>query len=100
MRNAPPTFGSLYVRYIPNHFIIAVLVVGLAGLFYVALPKSGAFSGVCYFLAGTFVGSVARDLGVIRRTLQAWPILADIIDWRRVDKLLDQQSGESSPPIY
>lgn len=98
MRDTPPTFGSLYARYIPVHFTKAVLFIGIAGLLYVLLRESAAVNGFCFFLAGAFLGSVARDLGVIRRTLHAWPILADIIDWRRVEKLLDRPSGDLPPP--
>jgi hypothetical protein len=43
-----------------------------------------------FIVVGLFIGALARDVGSFRRVIQIWPVFAEVLDWQRVDQLLDQ----------
>jgi hypothetical protein len=81
-----PTFWGLMGRQLVMH------LAGAAGLILVCLiVRSPALLGVA---VGFFIGCVYRDAVTIRRQLQSWWVLADVVDWQRVDRLLAQDREE------
>lgn len=92
LRDSPPTFVTLFVRMIPRQLLTLALfgiVIGI-GLAYAVIRDGSYLPLLCMaiFLAGGFWGKFAADLGLIRRTLQTWPILHDVIDWPKVEQRL------------
>jgi hypothetical protein len=42
-------------------------------------------------VAGLIAGTCLRDLGYINSARSVWPLSLEVIDWAKVDKLLDQR---------
>ena len=100
LRDSPPTFMSLFVRMLPQQMLTLALfgIVIAIGLAYAVFREGSYLPLLCMaiFLAGGFWGKFAADLGLIRRTLQAWPTLQDVIDWQKVETRLTRESTASN----
>lgn len=68
------------------------------------IPLVFIMAGAAYFFFGDHVdmacaalgmaaGVALRDIGVFRRFLQVWPIMSSVLDWKRIDELLDEPGG-------
>ena len=56
-----------------------------AALFYFALGLLGVeFAGVA------FVSVLLRDIGYFRRSVRAWPVVREVIDWEKLTALVDE----------
>jgi hypothetical protein len=91
-RDQPPTVrGSLETMLVSHIALIMFLtVLTVVG----SVMTGGIYLGI--FVVGLGVGAFARDIGWIRRTVQYWPILATVIDWQKVDTLLESDEESSS----
>lgn len=49
---------------------------------------------ISYLVAGLVVGALLRDIGYAHRSTKFWPVLMSIIEWRKVEELLDNE-GEN-----
>lgn len=49
-------------------------------------------SGVVYLLVA-FVTALLRDVGYFARSARAWPVVREIIDWSKVETLLNAQEA-------
>ncbi len=85
-RDKPPTLWSLWEQSSKNHAIL-FMVVSL-GSIYLYLDVSRA---VGLFFAGIGVGAILRDIGRFRAFARIWPVLAQILDWKKIDDLLDDR---------
>lgn len=87
-RSDPPTFPRL-VRESSPRLVPVVVVLGLAaGLF--------AWVGDDHrplLLVGVIVGFVANTLMSIRGVIRNWPTIKAVIDWDRVNVLLDSDAA-------
>jgi hypothetical protein len=45
-----------------------------------------------FVLVGFVLGGIGRDVGLFIRTKSLWTLQKEIIDWDKVDKLLDNKS--------
>ncbi len=48
------------------------------------------------FAIGLFAGLVEVDYFTAERVIRSWPMIADVVDWQKVDRLLEED--ERSPP--
>ena len=64
----------------------AILVVLGAGV-YIVSP------GIARFVACFIAGAILRDLGYVRSARRVWPVSLAVIDWAKVDDLLESREG-------
>lgn len=99
-RNSLETFRNLKAaeRVTLFHYIsLKMLIVDVAvAIFIASALATGVFKEFPLWTAllGVFLGMCMRDLGQARASLRFWPIFAEIIDWSRVDELLDPPTSE------
>ncbi|WP_395748449.1 hypothetical protein [Prosthecobacter sp.] len=75
---------GLFVRLMWKSWLLLIVLCGGLGVW--AWPHAEAASGL---FAGMFAGAFLRDLGVYRTTRRAWPVVEHVMDWQRVQELLD-----------
>ena len=83
----PPTIGKLISRSLVAH--IAMLM-GIGALLAIALAADLKY--VAAGIAGAVIGVLSRDLCIFMRSVRIWPVLESVIDWEKVDELLDDES--------
>lgn len=64
----------------------AVLALLGAGVYFVA-PR------ISLFVACFIAGAILRDLGYLRSARRVWPVSFAVIDWAKVDELLESRKG-------
>ena len=84
---SPPTIAKLMSMSIVAH-IAMLMCIGTA----LALAIAANEKYMAAAIAGSVVGALSRDLGVFIRIVRVWPVLNSIIDWNKVDSLLDGES--------
>jgi len=47
-----------------------------------------------YFVAVAFVVLICRDIGFFRRSAAIWPVLQEVLDWKKIEELMP-----ADPPI-
>ena len=93
MRDKPPTYLRLFARMIPSYLILcSVPILAFMGVMVLrsTIWVIPLLAGVLF--VGFLLGVLTRDLGIFRRTILIWPVLSDIINWERVEQLLDDSS--------
>ena len=83
-RSAPPTFWQLLRVNLPRLAFMALLVV----LLYVLAPTAGT-EWLALMVTGLFLGVLVRDIGRFWQFVRMWPVLAAVLDWQRIDRLLN-----------
>ena len=78
-------FGPLYLWPLAALLPVIALLVGIGFFVNWFLP-------LATLVAGFIAGRVAADLRYYRQSRAHWPFASQLIDWRRVDELLDQVS--------
>ncbi|MBS0204330.1 MAG: hypothetical protein JSS49_15610 [Planctomycetes bacterium] len=82
----PPTVAELIRLNVRRILILSICFVG---------PSAIAISDRSYSVAamglGMFLGILLRDFGAFRATVHFWPALNDVVDWNRLDELLDKE---------
>lgn len=53
------------------------------------------FPQVWMLVAGLVAGSCLRDLGYVRSARAVWPVSFEVIDWTKVDKLLERSDSRA-----
>jgi glutaredoxin len=82
-RETPPTLRER-LRLMSGFMMILLLPVALLGYLTVRLQLPGGL----LFLAGLYVGVVAREIGQQRRFVSFWSLNREITHWDHVDQLL------------
>jgi mycoredoxin len=91
-REAPPTLRQR-LRLMAGFMMILLLPVVLLGYLTVRLQLPGAF----LFVAGLYVGAVAREIGQQRRFVGFWTLNREITNWDHVNQLLT--GTKELPPV-
>jgi hypothetical protein len=68
---------------VPKWAVLTVLGAGV----YVVAPR------VSLFVACVIAGAILRDLGYVRSARRVWPVSLAVIDWAKVDALLESHKG-------
>lgn len=89
-RSSPPTILSTILR---GRMLVAWSIVALPMVIFcllaAALIDESAQGVVTALVIGMFVGCVARDIGWIRRYALLWPLNERILDFDKIDALLE-----------
>lgn len=89
-RSTPPCAGSCLRRNLAPLALLA-LIIG-AGT-WLALYSTGLWFGVGCFAIGLGIGSLSRIVRQLINAVRFWPLLAQIVDWSKVDALLADKSA-------
>jgi hypothetical protein len=86
LRDQPfPIFGSICKAW-KSYLIMFALFAGyIWWTWYVGLTEFSIAA------LGGFIGVLVRDLGWFRASARMWPVNVEVIDWVKVEKLLDEQ---------
>ena len=87
-RSTPPTFWQLFRQNLPRFAFMALLVV----LLYVFAPTGGT-EWLALIVTGLFLGVLARDIVRFWQFVRMWPVLADVLDWQRIGRLLSNRGA-------
>jgi len=92
-RNDRPCLRNLIAfnraRYYPIFVIMAI------GVIFLVLPDFHIFGIIIISMTA---GVLIRDLGFFRHTVLIWPLVQEIIDWNKVDQLINKKSEQDGPP--
>lgn len=66
----------------------------MALLIWLGENDSLAALGFVPFLCGLVLGRVLRDVHHCRASSRLWPIIGDVLDWKRVDQKLEELGPE------
>lgn len=66
-----------------------VLIVLVAGIIVIAWYLDWLM--ITYLVAGLVIGALLRDIGYAHRSAKFWPVLMSIIEWRKVEELLNKE---------
>lgn len=82
-----PRMGSLWRKSLKAHLVLlALLLLVVPITWFLEIPSIGLFT------VGLTAGAILRDSAWFRRSVQFWPLLDSIIDWNKVDTLLEQET--------
>jgi hypothetical protein len=70
------------------------LAIGAIALLIVLIGRTSAIGAWIYLLLGVIIGMIVRALLSYQHTIRLWPVLASIIDWDKVDALLQPLPSE------
>ena len=68
-----------------------VLLLTFAILTFAGLALFLQMNHLVWFVAGSLIGAVAREFGLLRHGARSWPTISAVIDWNRVDELLAKE---------
>ena len=85
-----PTFGSLLRQHAGALTILVGITVAGA---YLALHSWGWTFGAGCFVSGLGFGSLVRIFRPLASFARLWPVIDHIVDWQKVDALLDQKKS-------
>ena len=73
------------------------LYVGIFGIaVLIVLSRASMFGSLAYIILGLLFGFVIRDLLYYRQTTLVWPVFDEIIEWSKVDALLQSASDSAT----
>jgi len=80
-----PTTRSLWRMNLKPHLILVLLLgcIAAASWFLLGMPA------LSFLVIGAAAGSLLRDYGRMKQTVELWPMLEKIINWSAVDRLLE-----------
>jgi len=81
-RDRPMTLLGLFRTNLRIYFYLLIFF-GVAG----ALFYSASGWRIVSYLAVAFVTMIARDIGYFRRSARIWPMLQQVLDWKKVEEL-------------
>jgi hypothetical protein len=72
------------IRYNARMYMLTILIFAIAGGFFYAVAGGlgASFAGVALIVL------FLRDIGWYRRSIAIWPLLQQILDWRKVEELV------------
>jgi hypothetical protein len=81
-KNSPPTLGQFFRRAAKMLILwIAFCAAGCYLVYLVGQPYWGLL------LVGLFVGAAVREYRHFHYTIQVWPALTEVLDWKKVEEL-------------
>jgi hypothetical protein len=91
LREKPPTLrGSIKSAVFSKcYFLYIFSILCSAFLWWNGSPEIGGIS------IGIFCGYIIKDIASVRIGLKLWPLNAEIIDWKRVDELMQAHENKS-----
>ena len=92
-RNRPPTIGSIFRAGVRSHLVLFLLFAALGAFISPAFGWTGAA-----FLATSFFSVLLRDLSHFRSAVRLWPVTHEIVDWPRVEHLVEANEAPPPPP--
>ncbi len=91
---SPPTLGRLFARSFVRHFIIMLLFFVPAALNYF-MTKDLLLAGLAL---GMGLGVILRDVSHFRITIQVWPAVSQVVDWKKIDECLELDAYTAEYP--
>ena len=90
----PPTLQFYLIAMMwRSSYLIYLGIVGLAVLL-LFISRATAMGGWVYLLLGVIIGIFIRALLSHHQVIRLWPVLDSIIDWDKVEALLQPQPPE------
>lgn len=90
----PPTPGRLFATSFVRHVIISLLFFVPAAMAY--------FITQDLFLAGLALGMglgvIVRDVSHFRVTIQVWPVVSYVLNWKKIDECLEMDAYTAEYP--
>lgn len=86
-QNPPTVFSLLCLEWKAELMLVGYCLLAGAYCYWAEMQVT------LYLVCGAMFGALTRDIGLFRRTTQIWPMLSEVIDWNRVDQVLDQQGS-------
>jgi len=93
-REQPPTVFGL-VAMSATRWLVLLVLCGMAGAcilgitFILDVSLTAALFTIGLML-GLGLGATARDAGIFRNFVHVWPILHDVLNWRRIEQRLSE----------
>ncbi|MHB8952816.1 MAG: hypothetical protein ACYC4U_07525 [Pirellulaceae bacterium] len=84
-RDRPPSLAFLLSQYVSLWFGVLVSFATILGA--VTFLFGHLAVGVA-FVGGVLFATVARDIGHSRQIIHRWPLLVSVLDWDKIDRLL------------
>ena len=84
-------YVSAMLRRSAYQIYLAIAAIALLLLLTSRITTIGAW---IYLFLGVIIGLILRGLLAYHQTIRLWPVLTSIIDWDKVDTLLDVQPPE------
>ena len=72
------------------YLLLFLLFGALAGLLYLFVAPVAAT-----YVALALVVAILRDVGYFRRSAKLWPVLEQVLDWKRIEQLAGHTDGKS-----
>ncbi len=91
-RESPPTFWRL-MAHASRGFAIVFIIFSLGSILLLYLEVSESAG---WFYAGLGVGLIWSNIKYFRFTVRIWPVLARVLDWQKIDDLLDGNEVDDS----
>ena len=88
-RDKPMSIGSLLRRNAKLYGFLFLLFAALAAFVYAVYGLVPSL-----FIVTAFTAMVLRDIGHFRRTAQVWPCMREVIDWGKVEELVNAPTGK------
>ncbi len=84
-RERPPTWLSLWRRFLPY---VGIQILFIAGIILVAsiIVPSAYLAHIGILSVGMILGSWLRDLGFCRKIALQWPVLEQLLDWDKIER--------------
>lgn len=88
-RSSPPSLRTL-IRRNTGYYLLRIGVAALAIMLAYRLeqPELG------FLVLGLLLGAMLRDIGLFMRLTKTWPITASVLDWERIEAMLNAQPGQ------
>lgn len=88
-RERPMTISGLFWANRRIYLLLLMLFGVATGLFYIA----GGWRMASYALVAEFC-ILLRDVGYFRRSARMWPVMKEVLDWQKVERLVSTDSVE------
>lgn len=83
-QSSPPSVRKLFGRSLWRYLLlIFVFVLGIA------LAVIFGLANHAFLMLGLLVGALLRDLASFIRFVRTWPVTESVLDWDRIDTLLE-----------
>lgn len=88
-RTKPLTLAFMLFRCLPTWILLAAVLALIA--FVVSLLLNGNYTALAVaFVAGAMIGAVSRDIGYTCRIVRRWRLLKSVLDWDKIERLLQR----------
>jgi hypothetical protein len=88
-RTSPPRYADFFRAAWLKYLLHAVAVVAPA----IAIAFAAGWPSITAFAVGLVVGVALNDESGFRQLLQLWPAIEAVLDWNKIDQLLEERSN-------